>query len=66
VPIEENHRLALATDLYFPHPDQYRQLIGCLIYLYFAILKLSYYVHVLSQFMWASKEAHWEAALCVV
>lgn len=28
VPIEQNHRLALAAGLPFPHPDQYRRLVG--------------------------------------
>jgi len=66
VPIEHNHRLALAVDLFFPHPDQHRRLVGRLIYLCFMRPELSYCVHVLSQFMQAPKETHWEAALCVV
>lgn len=51
VPIEQNHRLALAAGLPFPHPDQYRRLVGRLIYLYFTRPELSYCVHVLFQFM---------------
>ena len=56
--IEQNHRLALAKDLPFPHPDQYRWLVGRLIYLFFTRLELSYCVHVLSQFMQTPKETH--------
>jgi len=66
VPIEQNHRLTLAAHLPFPYLDQYRRLVGCLIYLYFIRPELSYCVHVLSQFMQAPKEAYWEAALRVV
>lgn len=51
VPIEQNHRLALAAGLPFPHPDQYRRLVGRLIYLCFTRPELSYCVHVLFQFM---------------
>ena len=47
VPIKQNDCLALATELPFPHPDQYRRLVGCLIYLYFNRPELSYCVHVL-------------------
>ena len=66
MPIEQNHCLALAADFPFPHPDQYRQLVGRLIYLCFARLELSYCVHVLSQFMQAPKETRWEATLRVI
>ena len=70
VPIEQNHRLALAmalaTYLPFPYLDQYKQLVDHLIYLCFTRPELSYGVYVLSQFMQASKEVHWEAALRVV
>jgi len=66
VPIEHNHRLTLAADLPFPHLDQYRRLVGRLIYLCFTRPELSYCVHVLSQFMQTPKEAHWEATLHVV
>jgi len=37
VSIEHNHRLALATDLLFPHLDQYKWLVGCLFCLCFTI-----------------------------
>ena len=66
VPIEQNHRLTLGTNLLFPHPDQYRRLVGRLIYLCFIKPELSYCVHVSSQFMQAPKETHWEAAFHVV
>ena len=42
VSIEQNHRLALAADLSFPHPNQYRRLVGRLIYLCFTKPEFSY------------------------
>ena len=66
VAIEQNHCLALAADLPFPRPNQYMWLVGHLIYLCFTRPKLSYCVHLLSQFMQAPKGAHWEAVLHVV
>ena len=47
VPIEQNHRLTLAAHLPFPYLDQYRRLVGCLIYLYFIRPELSYCVNML-------------------
>ena len=65
-PLEQNHHLALIDGPIFPHPDCYRRIIGRLIYLCFTRPKLSYYVHMLSQFMQQPKEVHWNAALHVV
>lgn len=66
VPIEKNHKLALATDEFFSDPSRYRRVIGCLIYLMITRPELCYSVHVLSQFMQAPPQSHWEAAMRVV
>ncbi|WVZ19078.1 hypothetical protein V8G54_006400 [Vigna mungo] len=65
-PIEENHRLALATGDLLSDPSQYRHLVGRLIYLCFTRPELSCSVHVLSQFMQQPREEHWRAALRMV
>ncbi|KAH9697023.1 hypothetical protein KPL71_023424 [Citrus sinensis] len=65
-PLEPNHQLALAEGPYFSDPAKYQRLVGRLIYLSAARPKLSYSVHLLSQFMQQPWERHWEAALPVV
>jgi len=65
-PLEENHRLALAEGPMLSNPNQYRRLVGRLIYLCFTRPDLTYSVHVLSQFMQQPREKHWQAALRVV
>lgn len=66
LPLEENHRLALAEGPLFSDPGRYRRLVGRLIYLCFTRPELSYCVHTLSQFMQQPREEHWHAALRVV
>ncbi|WVY98728.1 hypothetical protein V8G54_030879 [Vigna mungo] len=66
LPLEENHRLALAEGPLLSDTTRYRRLVGRLIYLCFTIPELSYSVHTLSQFMQQPREDHWHAALCVV
>jgi len=51
VPLEQQHRLALADRQLLNDPERYRRLVGCLIYLCFTHPKLSYCVRVLSQFI---------------
>jgi transposase InsO family protein len=65
-PMEQNHRLALAEGPELSHPDQFRRLVGRLLYLCFTRPELTYSVHVLSQFMHQPRQEHWEAALRVV
>ena len=48
VPIEQQHRLVLASVNFLQDPECYRRLMGCLIYLCFTRLELSHCVHVLS------------------
>jgi len=63
VPMEKNHRLALSTSQLLADPEPYRCLVGRLIYLCFTRPKLSYCIHILSQFMQHPREEHWQAAL---
>ena len=66
VPLEQQHKLAMADGQLLDDPEPYRRLIGRLIYLCFTRPELSYWVHILSQFMQQPKAAHWDAALKVV
>ena len=61
-PMEQNHRLALANGSELSSPDQFRRLVGRLIYLCFTRPELTYSVHILSQFMHLPRQEHWEAA----
>lgn len=65
-PLEQNHRLALANGAILEDPERYRRLVGRLIYLTISRPELSYYVHILAQFMQCPREEHWEAATRVV
>ncbi|CAL9239421.1 unnamed protein product [Arabidopsis halleri] len=65
-PLEQNHKLSLAKDGAFSDPTRYRRLVGRLIYLGNTRPELSYAIHILSQFMNAPQNAHWNAALRVV
>ncbi|GAU27524.1 hypothetical protein TSUD_147180 [Trifolium subterraneum] len=65
-PMEQNHRLALATGPPFSDPSRYRRLVGRLIYLTITRPEITYSVHILSQFMQEPLQAHWEAAMRVL
>ena len=65
-PIEQNHKLGLATGSVLADLEIYRRLVGRLIYLAVTRPDLAYSVHILSQFMQEPRIEHWEAALCVV
>lgn len=65
-PMEPQHRLPLDDSPLLKDPLPYRRLLGRLIYLLTTRPDLCYCVHILSQFMQAPREAHWEAALRVV
>jgi len=58
--------LALSTSILLVGLKPYRRLIGRVIYLCFTRLKLSYSVHILSQFMQQPREDHWQTPLRVV
>lgn len=65
-PIEQNHKLGLASGDLLEDPESYRRLVGRLIYLAVTRPDLAYSVHILSQFMQEPRTEHWEAALRVV
>lgn len=65
VPIELNHQLARAEGP-LANAEQYRRLVGRLIYLTNTRPDLCYTVHILAQFMQAPLLPHWEAALRAV
>lgn len=64
--IEQNHKLASDEGPFFSDPIKYRCLVGRLVYLLVTRHELCYSIHLMSQFMKAPREAHWEAALRVV
>ncbi|GJW18350.1 retrovirus-related pol polyprotein from transposon RE2 [Tanacetum coccineum] len=66
IPMEQNHHLGLAQRRLFEDPEQYRRLVGRLIYLFFTRPDLAYSVHILSQFMQNPQIEHWEATIRVV
>ena len=57
-PIEQNHKLGLATGDLLADPESYRRLVGRLIYLAVTRPDLAYSVHILSQFMQAPWVEH--------
>ena len=65
-PMEQNHGLASSTTDIFGQPDQYRRLVGHLVYLSVTRPDLSYVVHTLAQFLSNPMQHHWDAALRVL
>lgn len=65
-PMEQNHHLASDDGPLLADPQKYRRLVGRLVYLSISRPELCYSIHILSQFMQAPTEAHWEGALRVV
>ena len=63
--MEQNVKLSDSGEL-FKDPSQYRQLVGCLIYLTITQPDITYSVHMLSRFMHASRKPHMEVALHVL
>lgn len=65
VPMELNHKLARAEGP-LANAQQYRRLVGRLIYLTNTRPNLGYAVHILTQFMQKPLLPHWDAAVRVV
>ena len=57
-PMEQDHKLVTSTSPLLDNGDQYRRLVGPLIYLSFPRLDLTYFVHILSQFLGAPHHDH--------
>lgn len=55
-PMEQHHKLALDKSPFLKDVEQYRRLVGRLIYLSITRPDISYPVHILSQFMKAPRE----------
>ncbi|XP_056864137.1 secreted RxLR effector protein 161-like [Raphanus sativus] len=64
--MEQRHDLGRDRSPFLTNPSRYRRLVGRLLYLLITRLDLTFSVHLLSQFMQAPREAHWEEALRVV
>ena len=65
-PLEQQHKLGLATCKFVEDPEPYRRLVGRLLYLLATRPDLTYAVHVLSQFIQKPQVYYWESALRVV
>ncbi|RDX83433.1 hypothetical protein CR513_35642, partial [Mucuna pruriens] len=65
-PLKQNHRLTLPNGVILEDLERYRQLVGRLIYMTISRPKLSYFVHILAQFMQCPQQEHWEVATFVV
>ena len=65
-PMEQNHKLGLASGNMLSDPEPFRRLVGRLIYLAVTRPDIAYSVHILSQFMQEPRTDHWDAALRVV
>ncbi|CAA7058648.1 unnamed protein product [Microthlaspi erraticum] len=62
----QQHGLALSQSPLLENPEQYRRLVGKLIYLAATRPDLAYAVHILSQFMQHPRHDHWIALMCVI
>ena len=65
-PMDPNVKLCIDQGEVFPHPDQYRRLVGKLIYLTNTRPDISFAVSMVSQFMSAPRLPHWEACIRIV
>ncbi|XP_019168934.1 PREDICTED: uncharacterized protein LOC109164843 [Ipomoea nil] len=65
-PIEVSHQLTHNTGELLADPSTYRRLVGRLLYLTVTRPDITYAVNLLSQFMSAPRDMHWQAALRVV
>ncbi|KAL2227014.1 UNVERIFIED_CONTAM: Retrovirus-related Pol polyprotein from transposon RE2 [Sesamum indicum] len=65
-PLPPGIKLQTDSSDHFADPERYRRLIGRLLYLCFTRPNISHSVQQLSQFMQASSQSHWTAALHLV
>jgi len=60
--METNHKLCLATRRFLDDATQYRRIVGRVLYPTISRPKLSYFVHILSQFMQNPRDEHMAAS----
>lgn len=65
-PMQQHHKLALASGMPLHDSEPYQRLLERLIYLFLTRPDLAYFMHILSQFIQQPCEEHWEATLRVV
>lgn len=66
LPLDQHEKLTLEGGTPIPDPEQYRRLIGKLIYLTITRPDVTFVVQVLNQFMHAPTSSHMEAAIHVI
>jgi hypothetical protein len=64
--MELNVRLTPTDSESLEDPTRYRHIIGSLIYLSVTRPDISYYVHILSQFVFAPTQIHYSHHLCIL
>jgi hypothetical protein len=65
-PIELHAKFSPSDGVPLADPTEYRELVGCLVYLTVTRPDISYAVHVISQFVCAPRSTHWAALLRIL
>ncbi|XP_058185841.1 uncharacterized mitochondrial protein AtMg00810-like [Rhododendron vialii] len=65
-PLELHAKFSASDAVPLGDPTEYRELVGCLVYLTVTQLDISYAVHIVSQFVSAPRTTHWAALLRIL
>ncbi|XP_058189468.1 secreted RxLR effector protein 161-like [Rhododendron vialii] len=65
-PLELHAKFSASDDVSLEDPTEYRELVGCLVYLTITRPDISYAVHIVSQFVSAHRTTHWAALLRIL